>query len=290
MRRRRNTRKRVIVATVALASAVLIALTAGLGGVITSVVSSQGSCHLTGSVGSMFQCALGTLNPGQTATISVVAVPTSPGVLTNTASATTDTHETNLGNNSDTVQTIVHAPVATPADLSVTKTANHASVSIGSPVVYTIHVVNHGPANATGVTASDRLPLSATVDSVTSSQGNCSLQVQTVTCEIGSLNVGSGATIRITVTPTTVGFIRDTVCVSGDQLDSNQSNNHASVVTEVTRPQADIEVHKTGPATADQGSPIQYKITVTNNGPDAANGVLLNDQMSHSSASPSIDP
>jgi uncharacterized repeat protein (TIGR01451 family) len=58
------------------------------------------------------------------------------------------------------------------------------------------------------------------------------------------------------------------------------STNTAQVVISVTAPPAaDLAVLKTGPATGHVGQPINYVITVTNNGPQTANGVTVTDTL-----------
>jgi uncharacterized repeat protein (TIGR01451 family) len=59
-----------------------------------------------------------------------------------------------------------------------------------------------------------------------------------------------------------------------------ESTNAAVVDIEVTAPPAaDVAVVKTGPATGHVGQSITYTITVTNQGPDTASGVVLTDTL-----------
>src|SRR5206468_3253941 len=47
--------------------------------------------------------------------------------------------------------------------------------------------------------------------------------------------------------------------------------------TNVDAPSADLAVAKTGPATVAPGGTLSYPVTVTNNGPSTATGVVLTD-------------
>jgi hypothetical protein len=65
-------------------------------------------------------CAIGTLGPGQSTTVTIVVRPTAPGLLSNTASVTTTSSDTDTADNSSTASTTV-APL--PPILSAFKLA-----------------------------------------------------------------------------------------------------------------------------------------------------------------------
>ena len=76
--------------------------------VIQAAVSpSQGTCSGSGTV----VCALGQLNGGETATVTIVTIPTIPGLITNTARVTANEPEPVMGNNVVTVTTAVALPM-----------------------------------------------------------------------------------------------------------------------------------------------------------------------------------
>ncbi|HMC80127.1 MAG TPA: DUF4082 domain-containing protein, partial [Acidimicrobiia bacterium] len=81
------------------------------------------------------------------------------------------------------------------ADLSITKTASPDPVLVGSTLTYSLSVSDAGPAGATGVTATDPLPAGVSFVSASASQGSCSQSSGTVTCSLGSLAAGAGATV-----------------------------------------------------------------------------------------------
>ncbi|MFJ5776034.1 calcium-binding protein [Streptomyces sp. NPDC093094] len=89
------------------ASATGVSVSDTLTGVAVSVVSAtstQGTCSTTATAAS---CALGTLAPGATATVTVAAEPRATGTLTDRATATTAQTDPNPGNNTATANTTV---------------------------------------------------------------------------------------------------------------------------------------------------------------------------------------
>jgi uncharacterized repeat protein (TIGR01451 family) len=59
--------------------------------------------------------------------------------------------------------------------------------------------------------------------------------------------------------------------------DPNAATNGATAATAVGAPSADLEVAKRGPAETYRGAEVVYSITVTNNGPSAAQSVQVSD-------------
>src|SRR5262249_22395080 len=93
-----------------------------------SATPSQGSCTLASTV----VCSLGTLAAGSPATVVVVVVPTASGTFTNTATVTPPTHDPQPGNESGSVPVFVR-----DADVSLTKTAEPTTVTVGQDLTYT---------------------------------------------------------------------------------------------------------------------------------------------------------
>ena len=123
--------------------------------------------------------------------------------------------------------TIVNDDAAASADLSITKAANGGAFSVGQTVDYTITVQNAGPDAATGVVATDVLPANTTFVSATPSQGSCA-GTTTITCTLGTLNNGAGATIDLRVRPTVTGPLSNTASVTSGVADPNGANGSST--------------------------------------------------------------
>jgi uncharacterized repeat protein (TIGR01451 family) len=124
------------------------------------------------------------------------------------------------------------------ADLSVTKTGP-AAVKKDTVVTYSVAVKNNGPQNASGVKATDTLPVNAEFKTATPSQGSCTKatanQVTTLTCSLGNLANGATATITVTAKLRNVGAATNTVSATETAPgDPDSSNNTATVTTAVS--------------------------------------------------------
>jgi uncharacterized repeat protein (TIGR01451 family) len=170
------------------------------------------------------------------------------------------------------------------ADVDVVKDVDDTSPAVGDTVTFTITVTNSGPEVATSVVVSDLLPTGVTFDSAIASQG--SYNDVTGVWTVGTLAVSGSATLTIdaTVDTGTEGdTITNTACVTSlDQVDPDQIDCDDAVLT-VDDPQvdeSDIQVEKTastaGPLV---GATFTYTLTATNNGPDDATGVTVEDLM-----------
>ena len=130
--------------------------------------------------------------------------PSSAGAVTNTA-AVSSSNDSNAANNSATAVVPV---AASTADVSLTKSANAATISPGGQISYTITATNNGPATASAVTVSDTLPAGTTFVSAMPSQASCS-GTATVVCSLGTLASGGAATVAPVVTaPSTADLPR----------------------------------------------------------------------------------
>ncbi len=238
---------------------------------LVSVSTTKGACsHPAGQV----ICNLGTLNKNGAAQVTIITRPTAAGVITNTATASTTSADTNLANNTASIATTVNPRI----DLSITKTDVTDPVYVGDPLDYTMVVSNAGPLTATGVVVTDTLASSMTF--VSASPG-CTLSARKLVCAIGALAANSSRTLTVTVTPNTaaIGTLINTVVVSGDETDSNSTNNTATASTTV-RPKTDLSVGQSArPTPALLGNLLTYAVVVANTGPSAATGVVLTDTL-----------
>jgi len=166
------------------------------------------------------------------------------------------------------------------ADLKLTMNGP-ASVDAGSPLSYTINVSNLGPDPTSGtITVSNTLPAGVTGASGFGTGWTCGAPSGgVITCTApGPLASGNALqTLTMAMTaPVVTGNITNSATVSDAIADGNASNNMASVITNVG-PQANLSITKSGPASVNAGQNIVYTITVTNAGPTAATGTVVND-------------
>ncbi|MCC7362611.1 MAG: DUF11 domain-containing protein [Anaerolineales bacterium] len=246
------------------------ALPAGV--TFASATSSQGACN------SGVTCALGALAPNATATITVVVTVNSgtTGVLVNLAQVTAANPESNLTNNQAGAVTVVD----TLTDLALVKTGP-LTATPGAGLSYQIVVTNSGPSDAVAVVVSDTLPAALTSATAASSQGACSIVVDLLTCNLGTLAAGQSATIVVNanVAATASGVITNTATVSSNTPETNTGNNSGTALTTLAG-QADLAITKgDAPDPVIAGELLTYTLTVVNNGPTAASAVTVTDQL-----------
>jgi len=115
------------------------------------------------------------------------------------------------------------------ADLSVTQTDDPDPVSVGGTVTYTLSVENAGPYDAAGVVVTDLLPAGAGF--LGAAGADCTHLGGLVTCDIGGLAVGEGATITIEAQVSQAGELTNTAQVAFDGADHIEANDSSSETT-----------------------------------------------------------
>jgi uncharacterized repeat protein (TIGR01451 family) len=167
---------------------------------------------------------------GTPASLSVAGgadgVTETPGVPYGSTAGTSGISATNVALGSSPGPNSAAVPCT---DVSLTKTASPNPVREGQTLTYTLVVTNNGPSVATGVTVTDPLPTTdVTYVSSATTQGTCSFATVTVTCAIGTMNVGVSATITITAMATTPSQAINSASVTENQADSLFANNFAT--------------------------------------------------------------
>lgn len=246
--------------------------------IVVSVSPTQGSCNGTDTI----TCSLGGLSASTSATVTIVVTPMVGGTIINTASVSSDMPDPDMANNTDVENTTVIA-----ADLSVTKRDSPDPVLVGSPLTYTIAVLNNGPSPVSGVVLTDVLPVEVLFTSATPP---CLQAGGTVTCVLGSIVNGASKPVVIVVTPMTIGAITNTVSTASNEPDPDMANNTTAQST-IVLPSADLSVTKTdSPDPVRMGSLLTYLIAVRNNGPSNATGVVLTDMLPSGTIFNSVAP
>lgn len=165
------------------------------------------------------------------------------------------------------------------ADLAITQVDTPDPGTVGTNLFYAITVTNHGPADASAVTLTDRLPTGLDFISATASSGSCTNENGTVTCGLGVLRSGAGATVSLVAMPALGGRFTNTVAVSASESDPGPTNNIATTVNTVP-PVADLGMALSGtPEPVLLGQTLTYSILITNHGPNLASGVTVSDTL-----------
>jgi len=211
------------------------------GTTFVSCASSVGTCSgpPAGSTGTV-TANLGNvalLDPLVTITLVVNVNAAAGSSVSNTASVSSQTADSNLANNSATATTSVTTTAST--DLSITKTDSPDPVLSGNNLTYTITVDNIGPNNATSVEISDPLPGGTTFVSCAPAicTGPAVGQNGTVRAVIGTLTPADTPvvlvlTVNVNAAPNS--SLTNTATVLSSTPDSNAANNSASATTTVS--------------------------------------------------------
>jgi uncharacterized repeat protein (TIGR01451 family) len=154
------------------------------------------------------------------------------------------------------------------ADLSVTLTDSPDPAAAGATLTYLVTASNAGPDPATGVTLLHALPPGGALLSVTPSRGSCTTRPDAVSCSLGALPVGAGASVKVAVrTPVTPGMLASSASVAGAETDPVFSNNSAAAATTVAgQPRISVAVAAKGPSGAAPGYYVDLKLTNTGSG------------------------
>ncbi len=245
---------------------VLDKLPTGLGPI--SVVPSQGTYDPFRAI-----WAVGTLAPGVSQTLTFTAEVLGPQPETNTARVGhSDQFDPQTGNNQA-------AATETPqqSDLRLSKTVSDPTPNVNDTITFTVTLTNAGPDAATGVAVHDLLPAGLTFVSDLPSQGT--YDPATGVWTVGTVTAAATQTLTITATVASPDEQTNTATISAsDQFDPQMSNNSAAV-SEIPQ-QADLQLSKTvSDPTPNVGDTITYTITLSNNGPDAATNVTVQDML-----------
>ena len=213
------------------------------------------------------------------------------GVISNTAIVSSTTPDPNPENNTSTLETPVSA---VEADIAVEKQSNQAIAIPGEPLSYTIVVDNFGPNAAEEVLLMDSIP-SSILNPEYSIDGGVTFNPWPGFLDLGTLPAGAERIIIIrgTVSPTAAGIIINTATVSSPTPDPNPENNTSTTETPILAPaRADVSITKTAsPNPVAPGEMITFTLVVSNAGPNTAENVIVNDNISPSITGPvfSID-
>ncbi|MCL2114611.1 MAG: hypothetical protein FWH29_00135 [Methanobrevibacter sp.] len=218
---------------------------------------------------------IATIAAGQSAILTLTVQIIGTGNIANVANITNFTEEINLN---DTNNSTVNITVPRTANVTVTKFSNiTGNVTVGTSVLYTIRVTNNGPDNATNVNVTDVLDSRLTFVSASSSSYNPSTGIWS----IGALNVGVTLELNITVIVSGTGQIVNVANVSISEVNIGNNSTDGNNSTVNVPASVNITITKNSNVTSNVivGDLVSYTITVANNGPDNATGLVIIDQL-----------
>jgi uncharacterized repeat protein (TIGR01451 family) len=159
-------------------------------------------------------------------------------------------------------------PSGPPTDLAVRQSANPHPVLVGSNLLYTLQVTNHGPQAATNVILCDALPPSAVFVSASASSGTVSNSGGALTCRLTRLTNGGTVTVSIVVAPAQLIPLTNTASVMSSATDPLPGNN-STVLTSAVAYQAGLDsIQELKLAVRDMVyDPVQRRIYASGLGP-----------------------
>ncbi|MCW5848657.1 MAG: DUF11 domain-containing protein, partial [Anaerolineae bacterium] len=177
---------------------------------------------------------------------------------------------------------------ASATDLQITKTDGQTEAIPGTVITYTIVASNKGPNPVTNARIQDTAPASlvnvhwiceaatdASCASNISGTGNIDAKVL--------LPVSRAVTFTVSalIPPALRGGLQNTATVTTPvELSDRLAINNSATDTNTLTPRTDLvitQVAQPNPAVA--GLPLTYTLTITNNGPSTANGVVVTDSL-----------
>ncbi|WP_158222708.1 beta strand repeat-containing protein [Rhodopirellula sp. MGV] len=170
-------------------------------------------------------------------------------------------------------------------DLEITKTLDEpaSTLNAGGQAFFDIDFGNNGPLDANNVVITDSIPVGMTINQGASNFGGFTPTIvgQDITIPVGTLAASATGSIRIAVDIDAgqTAPLTNTATIAGDEVETDDTNNSDSALA--TLAQADLVITKsdntTGSVTA--GEQFTYTITVTNDGPDTATGIVVTDNL-----------
>jgi uncharacterized repeat protein (TIGR01451 family) len=230
--------------------------------------------------------------PGSDCPVAVVSVRPggAAGLRINVASATSTTPDSNTNNSDFATYTV------TPrAEVTVSKTVTPASPAAGQEFTYVVTAKNEpdGRSTADNVTIEDTLPDGLIFIAATPSTGSCSTRPtplsetrsgnNKVICNLGSIASGAQQTVQIIVRPSTRlrgQDITNLVKVETSTPGDTDPDVNFPLTTPIQNPAIDLQVSKIdSPDPLGIGETMTYTVTVNNNGPSAAENVVVTDTL-----------
>ena len=118
--------------------------------------------------------------------------------------------------------------IGTAADLELLMKSASTNVLAGQPITFTLTVTNYGPSISTNVTVVDTLPLTAVVIGTNATVGTVTRAGSVVTWNVGTLPVGSGGVLVLTVQSQDLGSLVNQANAAAGTPDPNPDEDNAT--------------------------------------------------------------
>lgn len=159
---------------------------------------------------------------------------------------------------------LVKAPVVpqSTANVSITKTASHKSVTAGKRITYTLTATNSGQGTAQNVVITDTPQSGMTFVSASAQQGSCSTGFP-LSCNVGSLAPGQKVSVTVVAIPTVSGAVVNAARVTTD----TPNESPASEVVADSRVTVKVPVaisKRASTKTVRAGKRVTFTVKITN--------------------------
>jgi gliding motility-associated-like protein/uncharacterized repeat protein (TIGR01451 family) len=247
---------------------------AGITGLSWTAVATSGAT-VSPNTGSGNNINLLTDLPAYTDTVTLlikgIVAANFNGTLTNTATATPPAGVINPVPATTTVNTVV----TSQSGLVLVK-SGPAEIIAGSAITYRLELRNNGPSDATAVRLQDAIPAAVLLPTWTATGNGTSTSGSGNVDVTRDVPVDSVITVIITGTtdPASNGAVTNSAVATG-----NGQTINSNIVTTNIVSKPSLQISKSGPAKIAAGQSVSYVLKVTNNGPSAANGITVADQI-----------
>jgi uncharacterized repeat protein (TIGR01451 family) len=209
------------------------------------------------------------LENGEVETLEIICRVKKTGKIMNMAIIQANEYDWDESNNADNES--IDVPPA--VDLQTSVKASNPNPMFGEEIIWMIEVRNNGPDNATEVILDNALPDELLFRGFESGNGIYGNDMWL----IGSLNVGDVAYLNVTSVCNQLGEIVNGARANSQEYDWNMANNYADDSVNV-RPIADVSIEKlVDSPNPKYGDIVKWTLRVTNNGPNTANNVAVQD-------------
>jgi uncharacterized repeat protein (TIGR01451 family) len=233
-----------------------------------TIASPDASCSGDGAQG---RCTMASLPVGESRSFTVTgtAPATTATCFTNRATVAGDQHDPSAANN-DASATSCTRPAR--HDMKMTKTATQNRVTVGDAVTYKLVSKNDGPDAAPDVNVRDTVPPELDVREATTTQGDCDIDGNEVSCTIGTLPARRSATVTVRAVAVRAGTATNVAVVDPPPQQPNPqvedprdppANNTDKATVRIVKPK--LRVAKTAARRRVRaGGIVTYAIRVTN--------------------------